>query len=286
MEIIRAFELKNRGAFVARLMVKNSSGDVVKSQDIITGKSATIDLNQHLNKINDGDIITMGVEVVGGRNKTSTRKFIYRAGALDKAKFEISGTTLSSKLTFVETKKAYEYHFLDDDIEKTNLINGINYHLCPKDSVALVVPRDDEYKGAIKIPSTIKYQGKKYVVTEIGNQAFGYSHELTSLTLPESICFIGDFVFIEDGNLKTIRVQNDTPPYVESHGVREFDNIDDCTLSVPLGSVDDYKDAFGWEQFKNIKAYLNRRILEKIIEKLNQKKAKDKFHSKRKRTTE
>ena len=182
----------------------------------------------------------MGVEVVAGRNRTSTREFIYRAGALEKAVFEASGTTLTSKLKFIETKKAYEYHFLDDQ-DNTHNINGINYLLCPKDSVAVVLEPSEEYKGAVKIPSTITYQKKKYVVTEIGNQAFGYCHELTSLTLPASICLIGDFVFIEDFMLKSIRVENDTPPYVESHGVQEFDNIDGCILSVPLGSVDDYK---------------------------------------------
>ncbi len=274
MEIIRAFELTNNGVFTARLLVRNNSGDVVSSKDIAAGKSATIDLNQHLNTFKDGDTIMMGVKVVGGRSKTSTRKFIYRAGALDKAKFEISGITITNKLTFVGTKNAYEYHFLDDQ-DNTHNINGINYLLCPKDSVAVVLEPSEEYKGAVKIPSTITYQKKKYVVTEIGNQAFGYCHELTSLTLPASICFIGDFVFIEDFMLKSIRVENDTPPYVESHGVQEFDNIDSCILSVPLGSVDDYKNAFGWEQFKNIKAYRTRRLLERLKDKLAQMKAKD-----------
>ena len=186
MEIIRAFELKNNGVFTARLLVRNNSGDVVSSKDIAAGKSATIDLNQHLNTFKDGDTIMMGVKVVGGRSKTSTRKFIYRAGALDKAKFEISGITMTNKLTFVGTKNAYEYHFLDDQ-DNTHNINGINYLLCPKDSVAVVLEPSEEYKGAVKIPSTITYQKKKYVVTEIGNQAFGYCHELTSLTLPASI---------------------------------------------------------------------------------------------------
>ena len=279
MEIIRAIQLTNKGAFIARLKVFNTAGHV-KSKDILMNQSAIIDLNQYLNFFKDGELITVGVEVMGGKNKKSSREFIYRAGALEKAVFEASGTTLTSKLKFIETKKAYEYHFLDDQ-DNTHNINGINYLLCPKDSVAVVLEPSEEYKGAVKIPSTITYQKKKYVVTEIGNQAFGYCHELTSLTLPASICLIGDFVFIEDFMLKSIRVENDTPPYVESHGVREFDGIDSCTLSVPLGSVDDYKEAFGWEQFKNIKAYVTSRILEKLVGMLKQKKDKDKRRRKR-----
>ena len=284
MEIIRAIQLTNKGAFIARLKVFNTSGHV-KSKDILMNQSAIIDLNQYLNFFKDGELITVGVEVMGGKNKKSSREFIYRAGALEKAVFEASGTTLTSKLKFIETKKAYEYHFLDDQ-DNTHNINGINYLLCPKDSVAVVLEPSEEYKGAVKIPSTITYQKKKYVVTEIGNQAFGYCHELTSLTLPASICLIGDFVFIEDFMLKSIRVENDTPPYVESHGVQEFDNIDSCTLSVPLGSVDDYKNAFGWEQFKNIKAYRTRRLLERLKDKLAQMKAKDIVRKKRKSSQE
>ena len=57
MEIIRAFELTNNGVFTARLLVRNNSGDVVSSKDIAAGKSATIDLNQHLNTFKDGDTI-------------------------------------------------------------------------------------------------------------------------------------------------------------------------------------------------------------------------------------
>lgn len=274
MEIIRAFELQNKGAFVARLKVKNSSGAVVTSPNIIMTKSATIDLNQYLNKFNDGDTITVGVEVVGGKNRTSTRQFIYRAGSLEKVIIEASGTTVNSKLKFVETKKAYDYHFLDD-ADNAHEINGINYLLCPNDSIAVVLEHSVGYKGAVKVPSTITYQKKKYVVTEIGNQAFGYCNELTSLTLPSSICFVGDFVFICDSGLKTLRVETDTPPFVDSHGFQEFDNIDECILTVPLGSVDIYRKALYWEKFKNIKPYWNLPLIDRIDKEIAKIRGRD-----------
>ena len=262
MESIRAFELKNNGAFVARLRVKSSSGESITSGDILINSSKTIDLNQYLNKINDGDTVWLEAVVVGGKNKTSSKKFIYRAGALEKANYEISSTTMSSKLKFVDTKKAYDYHFFFD--KEPHEINGIYYVLVPEDSIAIVHEHLEEYKGAVKIPRTITYQKKKYVVTEIGNQAFGYCDELTSLTLPASICFIGDFVFIEDSNLKTIRVETDTPPFVEVYGFQEFDNIDNCTLYVPLGSTEIYRKEYCWNQFKNIKAFWNKLIIDRI----------------------
>ena len=108
------------------------------------------------------------------------------------------------------------------------------------------------------------------MVTEIGNSAFGYSHELTSVTLPASICYLHDFVFTQSG-LKTFRVETDTPPFAEAQSFQEFDNIENCTLQVPLGSVEIYRKALCWEQFKNIKAYWNRPLLDKIgkmIEKI------------------
>jgi hypothetical protein len=274
MEIIRAIQLTNKGALVARLKVRNTSGAVVTTQDILAGKTATIDLNQYLNKFNDGDTITVGVVVVVGRNKKSSREFIYRAGALDIARFEISGTTLSNKLTFVETKNAYEYHIFYEE-ENNHEINGINYKLIPEESIAIVVPKSGEYKGVVRIPSTVTYQKKKYVVTEIGKFAFLYNEELTSLTIPASICFIDDFIIKDDYSLKTIRVESDTPAYVENHGFREFPGIDSCTLSVPLGSVEIYKNSFGWELFKNIKSYWNRPLIDRIEKVIGKIRAKD-----------
>lgn len=272
MEIIRAIQLTNKGVFVARLKVWNTSGSVVTTQDILAGKTATIDLNQYLNKFNDGDTITVGVVVVVGRNKKSSRQFIYRAGALDIARFEISGTTLSNKLTFVETKNAYEYHNYYEE-ENIHEINGINYKLIPEESIAIVVPKSGEYKGAVRIPSTVTYQKKKYVVTEIGKFAF-LSNPVTSLTFPASLCFIDDFIVKDDYSLETIRVESDTPPYVESYGFHEF-NRDGCSLYVPLGSVEIYKNSFGWELFKNIKAYWNRPLIDRIEKVIGKIRAKD-----------
>lgn len=211
---------------------------------------------------------------MGGKSKTSSKKYIYSAGALEKAKYEISGTTLSSKLKFVETKNAYDYHFFYEE-DNIHEINGINYALIPEESIAIVHAKDEGYKGAVKIPSTITYQKKKYVVTEIGKMAFLSNHELTSLTLSASICFISDFVIEDCGKLTKIRVESTTPAYVESHGFQEF-NTEDCTLTVPLGSVDIYKKAFGWEQFENIKAFWNKAIFEEINRKLLEISRKEK----------
>ena len=262
MERIRAFELKNKGLFVVRLRVKNSDGASITSGNILSGKSLIIDLNQHLDKINDGDTVWVEAVVVGGKNRTSSKKYIYRAGALEKAKYEIKGLPMSNNLKFIGTETAYEYHFFYDE-DNPHKINGITYVLIPEESIAIVHPNGYEYEGTVKIPSTIKYQGKKYVVTEIGKTAFYCCQELKSLTLPASICYISDFIVKDCDMLTTIRVQTDTPPEVEAHGFQEF-NKDKCTLYVPLGCTEIYRNTYYWDQFKNIKAYWNKPIIDRI----------------------
>ena len=54
----------------------------------------------------------------------------------------------------------------------------------------------DEYRSEnIIIPSTVLYNGKTYTVTAIGDEAFGYCENLTSITIPESVTRIGGSAF-------------------------------------------------------------------------------------------
>lgn len=51
----------------------------------------------------------------------------------------------------------------------------------------------DEYSGAVNIPATVKYNGKTYSVTTIGENAFGLCYNLKSVTIPNSVtCINGD----------------------------------------------------------------------------------------------
>lgn len=258
MERIRAIQLTNKGAFIARLRVKNSSGASITSSNILMGQSNTIDLNQYLSKFKDGDVITVGVVVMGGRDKTTTRKFIYRAGARKKAQIEISGSPLRNQLKFIGTNEAYNYHDLDD-MDNPREINGINYQLYPNDSIAIVLEKSTEYKGAVTIPNTITFQRKKYVVTEINKLAFYNCDELTSLTIPASVCFIGDFVIKDCGMLTSLTIQSVIPPELDSHGFQEFYEKE-CTLTVPYGCTEFYKRAYYWMEFNRYSTYFDKSL--------------------------
>ena len=72
-------------------------------------------------------------------------------------------------------------------------INGINYEL--SGNTATVVAKPSKYSGAIKIPATITYDGKKYQVTSIQEYAFENCTGLTSIVIANSVTDIGQYAF-------------------------------------------------------------------------------------------
>jgi len=52
-----------------------------------------------------------------------------------------------------------------------------------------------DYSGDVTIPSSIDYQGTTYKVTRIGDRAFNFCSELTSIKLPDGIISIGEMGF-------------------------------------------------------------------------------------------
>lgn len=87
-------------------------------------------------------------------------------------------TTLILSVFFSISASAY-------DVE----VDGIYYNLVK--SRAIVTSGKEKYKGDVIIPSSIKYYGKEYEVTSIGDNAFYECNELTTITLPESLTEIG-----------------------------------------------------------------------------------------------
>ena len=87
-------------------------------------------------------------------------------------------TTLILSVFFSISASAY-------DVE----VDGIYYNLVK--SRAIVTSGKEKYHGDLTIPSSIKYYGKEYEVTNIGDYAFEECGELTTVTLPESLTEIG-----------------------------------------------------------------------------------------------
>ena len=77
-------------------------------------------------------------------------------------------------------------------------------------STTCEVSYDDEifYTGIVNIPESVTYNSKTYSVTSIGDWAFGYCTELTSVTIPNSVTRIGEEAFCECIDLTSIEIPN------------------------------------------------------------------------------
>lgn len=73
---------------------------------------------------------------------------------------------------------------------------------------AVVTHGDKKYTGKIKIPSEVKWNGKKKKVVEIGDYAFDCCYELKSVSIPSSVYYIGRFAFDNCYLLEEINIPN------------------------------------------------------------------------------
>lgn len=162
-------------------------------------------------------------------------------------------------------------------------------------------------KGDLKLPSTLKKIGDgafyganiSHVsipegIEIIPKYSFGYTSLTDTLTIPNSVVQIKDFAFREckhlnaiilpekleqiwgncmDGcwSLDYIQCNAKEPPLVEGGGFSGIEK-NNFTLVVPEGSVDAYRNAPGWKEFKRISAYRNfvcRPMKAKLLNKSN-----------------
>lgn len=84
-------------------------------------------------------------------------------------------------------------------------------------------------------------------VTWIGASAFARCASLTSITIPNSVTSIGNYAFYNCKKLSNITVQPETPPAL---GYTIFDGIAaNAVIYVPSGSVDAYKTDGNWSTY-------------------------------------
>ena len=89
------------------------------------------------------------------------------------------------------------------------LIEGIYYYLNNSDYTAEVTSNtNDKYSGSVSIPKEVSYNGKKYSVTSIGDEAFEKCSGLTSVTIPNSVTSIGNVAFSVCSGLTSVIIPN------------------------------------------------------------------------------
>jgi len=80
-------------------------------------------------------------------------------------------------------------------------INGIYYNLEFDTKTAEVTSNPNKYTGTVVVPATVAYEGADYSVTSIGDKAFYNCSDLTSLTIANTVSFIGSDAFDGCDNL-------------------------------------------------------------------------------------
>ena len=135
-------------------------------------------------------------------------------------------------------------------------IDGIYYKITSDNKVAVTYQGtsfyqySNEYSGDVTIPSTISYNGNTYSVTSIGNNAFFWCFNLTSVNIPNSISTIGESAFYSCTSLTTINIPNSVTnisnnAFLECEGLTNitvasdnpiYDSRDDCNAIIKTAS--------------------------------------------------
>lgn len=145
-------------------------------------------------------------------------------------------------------------------------IGELFYNLSTESGTAEVTSHySDAYSGNITIPSSVEYESTSYQVTRIGEKAFEWCKDLSSVTIPSSVISIGNDAFLCSG-LQSIIIANSVtkigksafefcnklvsitlPNNLEVLEERMFSSCSNLTsVTIPNGVTSIGDDAFQW----------------------------------------
>jgi hypothetical protein len=128
-------------------------------------------------------------------------------------------------------------------IAQTFSDNGINYNITDAINFKVEVGNNASFTGVANIPEIVNNGGQNYEVTSIGNNAFQFCGNLTSITIPNSVATIGNGAFWSCNSLTTINIPNS----VTSIGNESFFYcLGLTTIAIPDSVI-----SVGYSAFKN-----------------------------------
>ncbi|MBR1598396.1 MAG: leucine-rich repeat protein [Lachnospiraceae bacterium] len=125
---------------------------------------------------------------------------------------------------------------------------GVKYKVQYKKKKAYLVVSGSASKAKLTVEKTVKILGKKYKVTEIGNNAFAGNKKLKTLVVKADVTKLGKQAFYNSKKLKTITFRSTA---IKSVGKNAFKNVPKtATIKVPGKKKADYSKKFKKAGFK------------------------------------
>ncbi len=118
-------------------------------------------------------------------------------------------------------------------IEKDNIFYRIDED---SETASVIETSTNSYSGDIVIPSTIIYEEKEYIVTEIDNNAFA-SCRVTSVILPETITKINSRAFFDCSRLQNLTIPSSVT-IIGSEAFRDCIKLNSITLPEGLKKIE------------------------------------------------
>ena len=97
----------------------------------------------------------------------------------------------------------------------------------------------NEPSGDVVIPETITNNGTTYTVVAIGEMAFRYCKNITSIKLPETVTRIEDYAFTDCSGLEQINIPASVE-YVGKHAFRRCVQLTEAPMGEGVETINDY----------------------------------------------
>jgi hypothetical protein len=132
-------------------------------------------------------------------------------------------------------------------------IDGIYYFLSSGDNSAMVTKNPNKYSGSVAIPATVTYEGVTFEVKTIKSFSFSQCTDLSSISIPNSVTFIGDKAFYKTTGLTAVHISDvaawcnitfeskeSNPLYYANHLYLNNEEIKDLVIPDSVTSIKKY----------------------------------------------